>query len=149
MEYRGLNRSFDGVLLNYFLNHSKIFPHIAHDGIDYLDGSKLLDDKNNYFFTFPNGSLLFLHCGDNIYKLDCYFLPRKRGALAKHNIEKSIQYMFKTVKAEKIVAEASTSNKPSRYMIGSLGFNRVSVKKEAWLKEGLLYDIIVYERVNG
>ena len=136
-------RSFNPDELNYFLNHSRIYPNIAPDGVGYLDGSKLLTEEN-YFFTFPYGCLLFLHWGDGVYKGDCYFLPRKRGALAKKSAQMCIQYMFER-DAKKIIAEVPYFNAPSRYFVKGLGFNRTDVNRHAWRKNGVLYDVIIYE----
>ena len=139
-----MRRSFDENCLNFYLNHSIIYPDIApDDGPEYLDSREILDDKRNYFFTVSSGSLLFLYVNDNVYKIDAYFL-RNRGAKAKAAIKEGIDYMF-SQGAERIIAEVPDFNKPSKILAGNFGFRRVEVRDHAWLKDGVKHDVIVYE----
>lgn len=138
-------RCKDPAILNYFLNHKDIYNNIAPDGIEYIDGSTLLASPDTYFFTFPHGSLLFLKCGDTIFKGDCYFLSRKRGTEAKNAAKACIEYMFSVIKADRIIAEVPDFNKASKYFVSSLGFKRINTLENAWLKNGISYDVIVYE----
>lgn len=134
--------------LNFWLNHSKIYPSITRDGDpEYLDASGLLKKEGTYFFNFPYGCLLFFKDFDNVFKGDIYFLPRNRGAKAKKAAEDCIYYMF-SEGATKIIAEAPDFNKPSQRFIRSLGFNRQKVMPNAWQKNGKAHDIIVYEKAH-
>ena len=131
--------------LNYYLNHSEIYPNITKDGDpEHLDASELLSKSDTYFFRFDGGGLLFYSIGDNVYEGDVYFLPRKRGLKAKTAAKQSLDYMFNVVKVDKIIARVPFSNKSSRVFTTGLGFKRAG-KDGQWIKEGVACDIIKYE----
>lgn len=136
VEYR-LSRS--AAALNYFLNHSKVYPHIAPDGVGYLDASELLADEKNYFFNFGSGAVVLLADGPD-YKIDTYF-PRKSGT------KKHIQTALGFVPGKKIIAEIPACNLPSRYLAVNFGFTRVGITG-AWIKNGVSHDVIRYELEN-
>lgn len=135
-------RSTSPEKLNYFINHSSIYPNIAPDGTGYLDASDLLGQSDTYFFIINGVGILFWR-EEGGFKSDIYALPRKRGATAKRAYEKALKYMFEVT--DKILVEAPAFNKASRHFIGSLGFKRTGIKPGAWVKDGVSYDVITYE----
>jgi len=141
-----LIRSKDPYLLNFFLNHSAIYPYLIQDDApEYLDVTEILKDENVFFFAVNRGGLLFLPISDKVYKIDAYFLPRNRGVRAKNVIAKAIKYMFEQAKADKIIAEIPACNKHSAVMASSMDFKKVRTDKNAWFKNGVQYDVATYE----
>ena len=68
--------------LNFFINHSDIYPNLAKDGQpDWLDASELLEKPDSYFFIADGGALFFWRVEDRVYEGDIYFL--KRGGYSK------------------------------------------------------------------
>lgn len=123
--------------LNYFLNHSQIYPNIAPDGMGYIDASEVLSRPDSFFFNFGVGAVLFT--GPE-HKIDALF-PRKRGA------KKYIQTALGFMRGKKIIAEIPSFNLPSRQMAVNFGFQRIGVTGK-WLKGGISYDVIRYELEN-
>ena len=140
-------RSYSPEVLNYFLNHSKVYNNITQDSDPvYLDGSELLKKPDTHFLTFEDGALLFFATHEGVYKGDIYFLKTKN---ARACAIEALKYMF--VFAERIVVEAPSFNKRSMHFISGLGFRRTAVNPQSWLKDGKWYDVISYEmdKVNG
>lgn len=125
--------------LNFFLNHSEVYPNIAPDGAGYLDATEVLERRDTYFFNFGQGAVLFIADGSD-FKVDAYF-PRKSGA--KKYILMALGFMA----GKKIIAEIPAFNLPSRHIAMSFGFTRVGITG-AWLKNGVAYDVIRYELEN-
>lgn len=125
--------------LNFYLNHSKIKPNIAPDGVGYIDASELLENPDTRFFNFGHGGVLFWQVEPKIYMGDAYFLKGN----ARENTKAAIREMFSI--ADKIRAEAASFNKQSMHFITSLGFKRTGIKEGAWSKNGEVYDVIQYE----
>lgn len=131
--------------LNYYLNHSSIYPNITKDNDpEYLDATELLAKPDTYFFKHNGGGLLFYSVGASVYEGDIYFLPRKRGLKAKTAAIQSLDYMFDVVKADKIIARVPCFNKSSRKFTVGLGFKNIG-KDGQWIKDGVTYDIYKYE----
>lgn len=139
MEYR-IDRS--PYKLNFYLNHSSIYPNIAPDGAGYIDASDVLEDPETKFFNFGHGGVLFIPF-ENCHKLDAYFI-KKHGA--KRLIKASIDYMF-GLGVKNLIAEVPSFNKPSRFMVSSLGFERSGVSG-SWIKNGTSYNVIQYKLEN-
>jgi hypothetical protein len=126
-----------GVILNYYLNHSKIKPYTIPDGIDYLDAGKFITPGSR-LFRYPDGVIFFWPETDGFF-MEAHFLKTK-GKAAKKRIELAIKRV-----GGPIIAEAPQFNKASRYMMNALGFKRVGVSGQ-WVKDGVTYDVIRYRR---
>lgn len=133
-------------ILNYYLNHSKIYAEFAPDNApEYLDSSDVLGRPDSHMFVFDGGCLIFFGVGDNVFEGDMYFIPRKRGANAKQSANEALKYMFEVVGADKIVVKAPLCNRSSMQIIGSLGFERCGLTAGAFMRLGVNYDIVHYE----
>lgn len=146
MEHRSLINQKDAVNhVNFLLNHTSIYPNVAQDSDpEYIDASPVLSLENTHCFLFERGCLIFLEQSVNFYKVDCIFLPRYRGVLAKEASQICLNYMF-GAGAKKIIAEVPAFNKPSRTFTVSLGFKHTGTKQRYWLKGGQYYDLLIYE----
>lgn len=134
-------------VLNFLINHSAIYPVITQDGDpEYLDATEILKKPDTYFFLTQNGGLLFWGIDDREYETDIYFLPRQRGAVARSAAKQALAYMFGNVGAKKITALIPACNKASMYFTTGLGFERAGVDPLAWVKNGVRYDRIRYEK---
>lgn len=132
--------------LNYYINHSSIYPLIAEDHHpEYLDADDLLAKRDTHFLLFDGGGLLFFKVSDNVYQGDIYFLSRQRGLKAKDAAKQALDYMFSKVGADKIIARVPDFNEISKKFTANLGFKRVKVEPLAWLRGDIKYDVICYE----
>lgn len=129
--------------LNFLINHKEIRPNLGF-GDCWLDATDWLFKKGTHFFTANAGGLLFLEKSYQIFTVDVYFLPHKRGAPARQATKNAFNHMFFTVGATRLECQALSTNAASRHFIGSLGFKRTGnqdgefvryeLERETWQK---------------
>ena len=132
-------------LLNFYINHSEVRPFVAPDEAGYIDTTEIVARPDTYLFATENGCLLFFRGDDSIYRIDAYF-PRKSGAIPA--ILKGLDFIFKTVGARKVIAEAPEFHLACRMLIVSQGFHLIDRKAKAFKKDNKLYDVLIYEKEN-
>lgn len=115
---------------------------------EYIDATELLSRPGTYFFIEDGIALISWMVGANIYESDIYALPRKSGKPAKDAAKQVIDYMFCVAGAEKLIIKVPSFNRAAQLFDYGLGFRRTSVDSDAFLKDGVKYDVVVYEMRN-
>lgn len=148
MERECLTRSFSNSELSNIVNHHSIFSHIMDDRISYpMDCTGLLDDKDNFFFTFNHGGILFLKTGEETYSMDMYSIPPTSGCDARKAAKLALDFIFRHG-ARVITAEISRENKPSQHHAYYLGFRRTNAEDEIRTVQGKAVGFIRYRLEN-
>jgi len=137
-------------IVNFFLNHPDIVDNVNYDDYsEYIDVSDILKNTPYIIFYFPQkGCLLSYLESDNMWETEIFFFKGHRGKTALEASKAVIDYMFNQLNAKGLRASIPIYNKPSSQFVRSLGFRLTKVEKENWCKQGVKYDVEVYEMLN-
>src|SRR5271157_2022336 len=107
-----MNRSFDATTFNRQLNHPRVYPLIAPNGVGVLDLSTIVADESNYLLMNEEktGSLLFHNIALATYELHTIFLPLGRGRRALHDMKASLRWMFTRTDCEQLYTKVPLFN---------------------------------------
>src|SRR3569833_43392 len=90
----GCVRSFNGVRLNYLVNHPSIRPFAGGDGKSWIELSSQAEDPSNHFLNGEHGGLFFHWQAPDTYEVHIFVLPEGRGTWAYRLAEYGLQYMI-------------------------------------------------------
>lgn len=116
-----LEREFGHSFLNLVCNHPSVFPWVSTKGLDYIDTSYLVLNRENVLLTNEVAAFILVYEGDGVYELHTQILPKGRNATQKH-VADMMEYMFTCTPCETIKTYVPQSNRAAAKAAKLAGF---------------------------
>lgn len=115
-------------ILNSIVNSEDVFSHVAINGQNYIDMSRLLDNKNIALLAKNNGTpvgfFLFEFHYVGTYEVHTCFLKHGRGSIVLSAARMAAEFMFTKTDCEEIRTKCPDGNKSAAALTGMMGFVR-------------------------
>jgi hypothetical protein len=129
--------------LQSVIDHPKVFPWVAPDGVKDLPLSAVFADGVG--LEFETGGFFFHRLGDGVYEVHTLFLPSTKNAL--ECCQAAAHFMFCATDCNRIVTKVPEDNVPAWRLTEKMGFRFDYLQEAKFLRGGSLHDVKHYSLV--
>ncbi len=139
----------DAIRINRLVNDPSIKPYVCGQISGVLDVTILVNNPKNIFFCGEHGGCGFIWMEEGQYELHSFVLPEGRGRWARDNFRLCLEWIWANTGATQIVTLCPQNNRPAIGAARICGFTKYATIPDAWLFDGLEYDIDSYVLYKG
>lgn len=126
---------------------SELWEYNADDGTTTDIHAVVMGVLNNrdFYVLSPHEDMVFLLHPHNSYTYRGHVsILRESRRISVSAGREVLEYMFTQTPCRKIIVFAPTSNPAAAYLAAEIGMAREGVVTQSWLKDGKMYDEIIY-----
>ena len=116
-----LERDFSHSFLNLVANHPSVFPWVSTAGLDYIDTSALVLNRENVLLTNEYAAFILVKQDDGVYELHSQILPEGRKSTQKY-VAEMLEYMFTCIPCDAVKTYVPEGNLAAKRAARLAGF---------------------------
>ena len=148
-------RTFDPELIRSIITNRWVYRHVSDDGSPNANDFKPFIDDSIIYLAVPGvdseaAGIFMLHQHNLVcFEVHTCMTPKAWGLIAREAAQEVIEWMFNNTTCERIITNVPSLNKVASRFAIDCGMVKFGVNEKSFLKDGVLFDQIMYGISKG